>query len=518
MWSVSINSPVRSRPLALATLLGILFLTFLDTTIVTVILGEIQFELGAGVIPLQWVVNGYALPFAALMLLAGSLGDRFGRKYVMIAGIVVFVAGSLLSALAATTGALIAGRAVMGIGAAASEPGTLSVLRHLYPDSKQRARAIGAWAATSGVGLALGPVIGGLLASLHDWRMVFWFNVALGVLLLVAALRWVPRSRDQQAGAVDVGGFIVGALALGSLVFAAMFGEQYGYTTPWVLALFVIGVVAALALIAIERRAANPMISGPLLGRRGVADALFGAFAIYFGIFSIFFFTALYLDLVEGYSGLKLAALFGPMAAAIVVGSLTAGRWVGKVGTATPIVAGSLISAAGIIATRYVLTASPVFTQLIAALILAGVGFGMAVVPVTAAVLGRVPAAHSGMAAGATNTARQLGAVIGVTVLGALVSSTITRGFGADMDAAGIPDTIKEPILTGFQFGGERAKGIDFANPDAFSAPLINSAASAFRDGIYIALWVSAALIVASAALTAIFGRDHASEERQKTS
>jgi len=504
----------QSRPLALTTVLGVLFLTFLDTTIVTVVLGDIQFDLGAGVIPLQWVVNAYALPFAALMLFAGSLGDRLGRRRLMVAGIAVFCIGSVLCALAPGIGMLIAGRAVMGIGAAASEPGTLSIIRQLYPDAKRRARAVGGWAAVSGMSLALGPVVGGLLAAAGTWRTVFWFNVVAGVLLFLLAALVVPDSRDRQPGRLDLGGALVGAVALGGLIFAGMLGEQYGYGAPWVVVLFVVGAVALGGVILVERRATNPIVDLRLLASGPVANALGAAFAIYFGIFSIFFFTALYLDLVEGYGGLDFAALFGAMAAAIVAGGLIAGRWVGRGATRAATITGALIAAGGILGTLLFLDATPGFGQLAVSLAVAGLGFGLAIVPVTSAVLTHVPGQHSGMAAGATNTARQLGAVVGVTVLGALVSAAMTRGLAADLGANPLLSQVKDVILGAFMTGGERAKGLDFAHPDALMAPFVESTAAAFRSGIHLALAASAALILLSAMMTLITGRSRHADER----
>jgi MFS family permease len=515
---VSIDSRrSQSRVLALSTVLGVLFLTFLDTTIVTVVLGDIQFDLGAGVIPLQGVVNAYALPFAALMLFAGSLGDRLGRQRLMVAGILVFCAGSVMCALAPGIGMLIAGRAVMGIGAAASEPGTLSIIRQLYPEARRRAKAIGGWAAVSGMSLALGPVIGGLLAAAGDWRAVFWFNVIAGAALLLLAAAAVPDSRDRQPGRLDIGGAVLGAVALGGLIFAGMLGEQYGYGAPWVVLLFVVGGVAAGAVILVERRATSPIVDLRLLKDRRVANALFAAFAVYFGIFSIFFFTALYLDLVEGYGGLDFAALFGAMAAAIVAGGLAAGWWVGRGATAAPMVTGALIAAAGILATLGFLDAAPVFGQLAVSLAIAGLGFGLAIVPVTSAVLTHVPGEHSGMAAGATNTARQLGAVVGVTVLGALVSAAMTRGLAADLGANPLLSQVKDVILGAFKTGGDQAKGLDFAHPNALMAPFVESTSAAFRSGIHLALAVSAALIVLSAGMTLFTARSRGAAVAQPT-
>lgn len=495
------------RAFALTTVLAVLFLTFLDTTIVSVALGNIQFDLGAGVIPLQWVVNAYSLVFASLMLIAGSLSDRLGRKWVMLVGIVIFCGGSVMCALAPNVGTLIGGRAVMGIGAAASEPGTLSVIRHLYPDSAQRARALGAWAAVSGLSLALGPVIGGLLIGVGDWRTVFWFNLALGALLLAVAAAFVPNSADPQPGRLDGGGFMLGAVMLGSLIYAGISGEQYGYGTPWIIALFVLSGLAFVAFVLVERRVGSPMLVFRYLGKPVVRSALFTAFAVYFGVFSIFFFSALYLDVVVGYSGWQMAQVFAPMAVAIVLGSLIAGVWVGTTGTRDPMLVGCGLSAVGILLTRHDVSADPRFAALAFAFAVAGAGFGIAVVPLTAAVLGHVPAAHSGMAASATNTARQLGAVVGVAALGALVNSHITNDFGRSLARSGIGGSSRDFLIKLLETGGSDAAGIDIAHPSPLIKPIVDSATAAFRNGLHAALLVSAALIVVAAVVTAASGQ-----------
>jgi EmrB/QacA subfamily drug resistance transporter len=499
--------PAPTRAAALTTVLAVLALTFLDTTIVSVALGSIQYELGAGVIPLQWVVNGYSLVFASLMLVAGSLSDRFGRKWFMLGGIVVFCGGSVMCAVAPSVGWLIGGRAVMGIGAAASEPGTLSVIRHLFPDRAQRARALGAWAAVSGLSLALGPVIGGLLVAAGDWRDVFWFNLGLGAILLVMAAIYVPNSADPQTGRVDYVGFVLGATMLGTVIYAAISGEQYGYSTPWIIALFCISAVSFALFCIVEVRVRNPMLDFSYLKGGAVSSALFVAFAVYFGVFSIFFFTALYLDIVVGYSGWQMAGVFGPMAALIVAGSVGSGFWVGLVGPRGPMLTGCGISAVGIVLTRVSLTRHPDYSSLLLDLAIAGLGFGVAVVPLTAAVLGHVPAAHSGMAAGATNTARQLGSVVGVAALGALVNATMTSDFGSDMARRGIPESLRKAILDLLQTGGSGAAGIDIAHPDPSIKALVDSATSAFRNGVHTSLIVSAALILVSALILAAVPR-----------
>jgi len=320
------------RSLALATLCTVLFLTFLDNTVVSVALGSIQTDLHAGVSALQWVVSAYALTFASVMLACGMIGDEFGRKRLMLAGVAVFCAGSIVCALAQTTTLLITGRAVMGLGAAASEPGTLSMLRHLYTDERSRNRAVGVWAGVSGLALALGPVIGGMLVGLWNWRGIFWFNLAFGAAALAVAAAVLPESADPGAHRVDTVGTLLGAGALGTLVYAIIDGESAGYAAPAVLALFCVSAVAAIAFLFWEQRAVHPLLDLRFLRLAGFTTANVAAFCTYFGTFAIFFFTALYLEEVVGDSGYRIALIFLPMTTLMILTSLLAGRWTGSIG------------------------------------------------------------------------------------------------------------------------------------------------------------------------------------------
>ncbi|QKT12315.1 MFS transporter [Rhodococcus sp. W8901] len=491
---------------ALATVCAVLFLTFLDTTIVSVTLGSVQSDLHAGVVSLQWVVNAYTLVFASLMLTAGSLGDRWGRKRVMVAGIVIFCVGSAVSAVASTVAVLIVGRAVMGVGAAASEPGTLSVIRHVFPDRSDRAKALGAWAGVSGLALALGPVVGGLLVGTYDWRAVFWFNLVLGAVLFVAAVRFVPESSDPQPGRLDLAGFVLGSTFLGCVIFAGISGENVGYDAPSVITLFVVGGISLVAFVIVELRVRNPMLDFRYLHPPMVRSALIVAFAVYFGVFSIFFFTALYLEEVYAYSGLHAAAMFTPMAVAIVVGSALCGFWVARSSAAVPMIVGCILAAVGILLTRAALSGDPSFVPLAGALTVAGLGFGIAVVPLTSAVLSGVPAAHSGMAAAATNTMRQIGAVVGVAALGALVNSHLTEDLTGRLNDLDIPANFQSIVIDAIKTGAVPAGGSEEAS-SAYGPivdQVIDATYAAFHAGLDTALLVSASMIFVAAAITVV--------------
>ena len=318
--------------LALAALCTLLFLTFLDNTVVSVALGAVQARLHAGVTDLQWVVGAYALTFASIMLACGMIGDELGRKKVLLTGAGVFCAGSVLCALAPDVQVLIAGRAVMGLGAAASEPGTLSMLRHLFPDERARSRAIGVWAATSGLALAAGPVVGGILVGLWSWRGIFWFNLAFGLAALVVAAVILPESADPAAARVDTAGTLLGAGALAAFVFAIIDSESAGFGSAEVISLLCVSAVLLAAFIWRERRAEYPLLDLRFLRVPQFTTSNIVALCTYFSTFAIFFFTALYLTEVAGASGYRLAAVFLPMTVLMIASSLLAGRWTVRAG------------------------------------------------------------------------------------------------------------------------------------------------------------------------------------------
>jgi EmrB/QacA subfamily drug resistance transporter len=489
------------RAFALAAVCAVLFLTFLDTTIVSVALASVQADLHAGVTQLQWVVNGYALTFASFMMVAGTLGDRFGRKRVMITGLGIFAAGSVMGALATNPDVLIAARVIMGVGAAASEPGTLSVIRHLYPDGADRARALGAWAAVSGLALALGPVIGGTLVGVGGWSAVFWFNVAAAVVFIAMAAKGVPESSDPEQVPLDVRGFVTGAAGLAALTFAIILGETDGYGAAHVVALFVGGAVLLGAFAWCELRARSPMLDLRYLRSGPFSVSLTVVFVLFFGIFSIFFFTALYLYEVAGFSGYRVALEFVPMTAGIIGAAALAGRRVATGGPRLPMTLGCALAGAGVVLTELLLTGGRPSPWLMATLAMAGVGFGASVVPVTAVALETVPARHSGMAASATNTSRELGAVFGVAVLGSVVNAHLTSDLVARLRHLGVPSNLFSLIVNGVETG-QVPSGVDNASSEY--AKVINAAYDAFRSGLDVALLASGAGMLAAAVLAAL--------------
>lgn len=510
--SVEATAP-RGRGVALAVLLVILFLTFLDNTIVTVVLANVQSDLHASVTELQWVVSGYALTFASLMLSFGTIGDHLGRKRVILGGVVVFVAGSIISAVAPDVHVLIAGRVVMGVGAAASEPGTLSMIRHLYPGRRSRARALGAWAAVSSLGLALGPLVGSLLVWAFSWRAIFWFNVVLGVVIFVVALVTLPESANPVAGRFDVAGLLLGIVTLGALTFGIIHGETAGYASPVVIALFLCSLVGAVAFVVAELHVRNPVLDVRYFRRSAFAGSNIVSFTTYFGTFAIFFMVALYLQVVGSVSPLTLALDFVPLAVGMVGASLIAGRWVAEWGPRIPMAVGCALAGVGIILTDVMITPTAGLDRIGWTMFIAGVGVGIAMVPVTSATLSSVEPEHSGMAASTTNTFRELGAVVGVAVLGSIVNGQLTVNLVRRLSEIGIPKSYQSQVVSAVTTGTYQgqAKAVTAHNHSISHIvnEVITAAYGAFGHGLDLSLYVAGALLLASSllALGTIYGR-----------
>jgi EmrB/QacA subfamily drug resistance transporter len=493
----------RARSVALAALCLLLFLTFLDNTVVSVGLGSLQTDLQASIAQLQWVIGAYALTFAAIMLACGMIGDELGRKKVMLVGAAVFCAGSVLCALAPNAQTLIAGRAVMGLGAAASEPGTLSIIRQIYGDAKERAWAIGVWSAVSGLALALGPVIGGAIVGAWNWRGIFWFNLVFGLIALIAAAVTVPESSDPTAGRVDTLGTVLGAGALACLMFAIIDAEESGYGATEVIVLLGAAVVLAVAFVVREQRAAQPLLDLRYLRMPRFAVPNFVAFCTYLATFAIFFFTALYLVEVLNDSGYKIALVFAPMTVLMIIGSVAAGYWTGRVGPRWPITIGCAIFAAGLLIASPLISEHPSYAGLSLALALAGVGIGITVVPVTAAVLDAVPPERSGMAASAANTSREIGAVAGASVLGALIFSQLSSTLDSHINSLHVSAADKtaimgfKPLIIKVLETGQIDKYLSqYSSQGGLITQVESAAYAAFGDGLHAAFYLSAALVI----------------------
>ncbi len=479
----------------------VLFLTFLDNTIVSVALSSIQSSLSAGVQDMQWIVDGYMLVFAVFMLSGGTLGDIIGRKKVLLSGIILFIGGSLMAFFARDVNLLIAGRVVMGIGAAASEPGTLSIIRHLYKDKKTLSHALGIWAAVSGIALAFGPIIGGIIVGFNSYRGIFMFNIILGVIALALGYFFLPESSDPKGRSFDIIGLILGGITVSSTIFGLIVGETAGYKSWWIALLFCISLLSLVGFIINEGRVADPVLPLKYFKRLQFSFANIVAFSVNFGIFSVFFFVALYLQLIAGFSGYQIALSFLAMTLAIVIASLLAGKLNGSHKTSLLMIGGSLLSGIGIFLIRTVISPKISVLDLTWVLAISGFGFGICLVTMTSSVLHIVPPKRSGMAASVVNTSRELGGVFGVAILGSIVNGQLTSNLLMQLKKIGLPANFQSFAVYAITHGGNTPKGVNISPSILINhANLINevtkAAYQAFANGLNTALSIASGLLI----------------------
>ncbi len=431
-----------SRSRVLFTLCLAVLIAQLDTSVVNLAMRRIGTDLGAGVSTLQWVMDAYNLAYASLLLTGGTLGDLYGRRRLFVLGILAFAAGSVVCGVAPGAAVLIAGRALTGLGAALALPTSLAIIADVYRDGTERARAIGVWASCNGVALAIGPSIGGLLMDWTGWRGIFLVVVPVALLAVVLALRCVPESASPEGRHLDAKGQALAVLGLTLLAVAVIEGPRWTWTAWPTLGCGGASVAALLGFVHVERRGASPMVPLALFRSAPFSAALVVASMMTFSTYAMLFLLPIALQSAHGL-GVRVAGLaMLPMALAFVVVSRNSGTLVGRFGARATLAAGMACMAAGALAMSVAGSATPAI-WLVAASLLSGVGLGLAGGPVMAVAVARVPADRAGTASGLGNTARMLGATLGVAVLGAVFAghagtatadpAAIVAGFRAAM-------------------------------------------------------------------------------------
>jgi EmrB/QacA subfamily drug resistance transporter len=454
------TTQTRGRPLWTFIITGIaLFMVSLDSLVVTNALPSIRADLGTGLEGLEWTVNGYTLTFAVCLLTGAALGDRFGRRRMLLAGLAVFTASSAVAAVAPNIEVLIAARAVQGLGAALVTPLTLTVLAGAVP-RERRGLAFGAWSAMSGLAIALGPVIGGAITEGASWQWIFWINVPIGVALLpLAALRLAES--HGPAARLDLPGTVLATAGLFGVVLGLVRGNGHGWTSPAVLTGLIGGGVLLVAFLAWERRVAAPAVPLRMFTSRGFSATNAVSLAMSFGMFGSVFLLAQFLQGVQGYSPLESGLRTLPWTAMPVVAAPLAGAFSDRLGAHRIVLAGLLFQAAGLAWLATVTTADVTFGTLVPGFMLAGTGMGMFFAPVARLALAFVEPALEGAASGATNALRQLGTVLGIAVLSSVFSATggltsgqafvaglvpaLWVGFGVILAAAAVATLIPSP-------------------------------------------------------------------------
>ncbi len=421
------------RPLTLLALsLGYL-MVIVDTTAVNVALPALREDLSTTVTALQWVVDGYVLVFAALLLSGGAIADRTGPRGALLAGLAVFTAASAACGLAPGVGTLVAARAVQGLGAAIVVPASLALVRRAYADPGARARAIGAWGAIAGVGAASGPIAGGLLVSSIGWRWVFFINVPIGLAALVLCARQAPAVPGDPRRGLDLAGQFLAALSLGCLALGLIESGPRGFGDPLVASALAAFALAGAAFLGVERRSAQPMLPLGLFSSREFCAGNAVGLLINLGFYGQLFVINLYFQQVRGASALTAGLAVLPEAGLLTVASMAAGRIAARTGPRTPMLAGLVVGAAGLLG-LVAAGAHTAYPLLVAPLVAAGTGMAMTMPSATTAVVEAAPAGRAGIASGLVNASRQAGGVIGVALLGTLVASG--SGFVGGMRAA----------------------------------------------------------------------------------
>jgi MFS transporter, DHA2 family, methylenomycin A resistance protein len=408
----------RQAAALLSVCLGF-FVIQLDVTIVNVALPAIQREVGGSLAGLQWVIDAYTLALASIMLTAGAAADRAGARKIFTVGLAVFAVGSAGCAAAPSLGALIAARAVQGLGASALLPCSLALLVHQFPDPRARARALGVWGGMGSLGVALGPVAGGALVAAVGWRSIFLVNVPVCLLTVVLLRRFADESPKHPERRTDLPGLLLGVTMLAGFTAAFITAGQLGWLTPLPGALLTVGLLAACAFIRAERRQPHPVLPLPLFRDRNLSGATGVGLIFNLVLYGSLLCLSLYLQTTRHESVLATGLLLLPMSATVGLGSLASGRLTARLGSRPPMLAGLTLAAAGAALLATAGPASPLALILAGSILLGLVSLAMPAM--TAAVVGAAGPEHAGVASGVLNAARQSGGALGVAVLGSLL-------------------------------------------------------------------------------------------------
>ncbi|MCB0875301.1 MAG: DHA2 family efflux MFS transporter permease subunit [Solirubrobacterales bacterium] len=390
-------------------------MVFLDGTVINVALPRIGDDFGAGTSELQWILNGYMLTLASLILLGGSLGDRFGRRRIFVTGVLWFTAASLLCALAPSSEALIFARLLQGIGGALLTPGSLAMIESSFRPG-DRARAIGAWSGLSGVSTALGPLLGGWLVEAVSWRAIFLINVPIGAFVAVMAARHVPETRDDAApDRLDGLGAVLAATGLGGVTYALI--EAPDGMSAAIVVTAVGGVLALAAFLLHERRSPHPMMPLGLFRSRQFSAANGVTFVVYAALAGVFFLLVAFLQIAAGYTPLAAGAASLPVTALMLLFSARAGALAQRIGPRIPLTVGPLVIAVGMVLMANIDPGGSYVTSVLPAVVVWGIGLTLVVAPVTATVLAAADSRHSGIASGINNAVSRVGGLLAVAVL-----------------------------------------------------------------------------------------------------
>ncbi|HEY0755641.1 MAG TPA: MFS transporter [Ktedonobacteraceae bacterium] len=480
------------------------FMIQLDGSIVILALPRIQADLHASLADLQWTVDAYTLPFAVLLLMAGTLGDRFGRKRFFLLGFLLFVAGSALCGFAPTLSWLLCGRVIQGSGAAALSTNSLALLVIAFPEPKVRAQAIGLFTGISAIALAVGPLIGGVLTQFGSWPLIFLVNLPLGVLALILAVPGLSESRNPNARQLDLPGQLLAIATLVCLVMALIESSSVGWTSPLIIGLFAGAVVGLSAFIGVETRVREPLIPLQLLQIPVFSAASLITFMLSCVLAAPVFFLAQYFQEVQGFSVLEAGLRTLPLTVGIFLAAPVAGRITSRIGPRPPIILGGLLCTIGM---ALLLTLEPgsSYASLWGMLALLGIGFGLMLSPLTAAIFSATPPERAGLGSSLFNATRQVGTTLSIAVLGTFVLQQFSNAISSQLIGRGVPVAISTVFAHNVAAAGAQASQSTQAEQLPIAPLALHQALNqAFVDALH-GMFLIAAIALLVATLLAVF-------------
>lgn len=491
------SSQIESRRwLALAVLCVSLLIVTLDNTVLNVALPTLVDKLDASSSDLQWIVDAYVLVFAGLLLVSGSLADRIGRKRVFLAGLVAFAACSTWAAYAGSVGSLIAARASMGLGAALIMPATLAIITNTFTEERERQRAIGFWAATSGAGIALGPIVGGLLLEHFWWGSVFLVNVPVAALGFACALPFVPDSKNPSAERPDLAGSLLSIAGLGLLLYAIIEAPAHGWTSTRVVAAGIGGLVLLAAFVLWERASTHPMLQLRFFRHRSFSAPVISVSLTTFGLFGALFLLTQYLQFQLGYTPLAAGVRMLPAAGAIAIVAPLSAALVRGLGTRLTMAVGMLATAGGLWQISGA-SVSTTYGGIVVGMALVGAGAGLVIPSATGSVMGALPAEHTGVGGGTNGTFLQTGGAFGIAVIGSLLSNRYDDHLAGALGGSHLPRALDQPIHDSLGAALAVARHVGGSAGSAIA----DAARSAFMSGMHLGLLTAALVALAGAAI-----------------
>ncbi|MFM2072798.1 MAG: hypothetical protein RLZZ623_3062 [Actinomycetota bacterium] len=494
----------RRRWGILAVLCLSLFLAVVDNTIVNVAIPRMSSDLGASISDLQWIVDAYSLVFASLLLVGGSLGDRFGRKGALQVGLIVFAGFSVFAGLASTTGQLITARALMGIGAALVFPATLAILTNVFTDARERAKAIGIWSGVVGLAVALGPISGGFLLQRFWWGSIFFVNLPIAALALVLGARLVPTSRDPETPRLDFGGFALSIIAITAIVFTMIEAPKWGWTSTRTIVGFGMGIVMMTAFVAWERRRDEPMMDVMVFRSARFSAASAAVTLAFFALFGFIFLITQYFQFVRGYDTLSAGVHTLPFAIATGLTAPFSPVIARRIGRRITVAGGLAVMAVGFVVASTIDIHSNYLGSVVASMLLIAAGLGLVSAPSTDTILSSLPPEKAGVGSAINDVTREFGGVLGVAVVGSVFSSVFGPRLVERLSGSGIP---AEALDAARQSMGA-ALAVAHQAPSEAQPALIAVARQTFIDGLSAGSMVCAIAVLIGAAFVAVALRE----------